>query len=232
MDRGREVPTRRIPNARGRYLADLTLSKDQWRALWVPPTLPPYELQGRFAGVQNGNATKTLVFSGWKVVPPALAGLVGYEAEGARRAASSTLPQLASAEQPQLLSPAVKVDARSGEKRVQRVAVFGLVYPSSVLAGAIDPIGSASASHCPLREVLAAETAALRPLLRELADRVEGSRLDRRWYWAAPMLLDQLAGVDVAGLIKDQLSGCGRRDADGGDASTALDSSLDSSMTF
>ena len=128
-----------IPNARGRYLAELTLSKDQWRALWVPPTMPPYELQGRFAGVRNGNATKTLVFSGWKVVPPALAALVGYEAE--RRAAHGELntPERGDCAQPTMLAPAVKVDSRSGEKRVQRVAVFGLVYPSSVLAGAIDP---------------------------------------------------------------------------------------------
>ena len=75
----------RMPNARGRFLAELALGKDQWRALWVPPTMPPYELQGPFAGVRDGAATKTLVFSGWKVVPPSLAGLIGYEAE--RRAA-------------------------------------------------------------------------------------------------------------------------------------------------
>ena len=86
----------RMPNARGRYLAELALGKDQWRALWVPPTMPPYELQGPFAGVRNGAATKTLVFSGWKVVPPSLAGLIGYEAESARQAADATTPTLAS----------------------------------------------------------------------------------------------------------------------------------------
>ena len=209
MGRGRELPSRSDTERTRAIPADLALSKDQWRALWVPPTLPPYKLQGRFAGVGNGNATKTLVFSGWKVVPPALAALVGYEAE--RRAARGELntPRARRLRRSrQWLAPAVKVDPRSGEKRVQGVAVFGLVYPSSVLAGAIDPY-----RHQRLREslpkfseVLAAETAALRPLLRPLADRAVGSTLDRRWYWAAPMLLDQLDGVDVAGLIEDELS--------------------------
>jgi hypothetical protein len=219
-----------IPNARGRYLADLTLNKDQWRALWVPPTLPPYEIQGPFAGVRNGNATKTLVFSGWKVVPPTLAALVGYEAE--RRAARGELNtprarRLRSSRQ--LLAPAVSVDPRSGEERVQRVAVFGLVYPSSVLAGAIDPY-----RHQRLREtlptfsdVLAAETAILRPLLRPLAKRAVGSRVDPRWYWAAPMLLDQLDGVDVASLIEDELSEVWAVETSRTAGSQALDASLE-----
>src|SRR5262249_16802492 len=131
-----------IPNARTRYLADLTLKHDQWRALWVPPTLPPYALRGAFDGVQAGSATKTLVFSGWKVVPPALAALVGYEAE--RRAAQGELNTRAARKlrsSRQLLAPTVKLDPRSREERVQRVAVLGLAYPSSVLAGAIDPYG-------------------------------------------------------------------------------------------
>ena len=60
----------RMPNARGRYLAELALGKDQWRALWVPPTMPPYELQGPFAGVRNGAATKTLSSQDGRSCPP------------------------------------------------------------------------------------------------------------------------------------------------------------------
>ena len=100
----------------------------------VPPTMPPYELQGPFAGVRDGAATKTLVFSGWKVVPPSLAGLIGYEAE--RRAASGGRNDPEARKQRssrQLLSPALKLNARTGEEQLQRVAVLGLVYPSAVL---------------------------------------------------------------------------------------------------
>jgi Helicase conserved C-terminal domain len=219
----------RMPNARGRYLAKLALGKDQWRALWVPPTMPPYELQGPFAGVRDGAATKTLVFSGWKVVPPSLAGLIGYEAE--RRAADRGRndPEARKKRSSRhLLSPALKLNARTGEEQLQRVAVRGLVYPSAVLAAAVDPYRQRrSGRRMPsLREVLAAQSATLRPLLRELADREEGTRLDPRWYWAAPMLLDQVAGLDVAALIDDDLSPVWASDAQGATASSAVDASL------
>jgi hypothetical protein len=170
------------------------------------------------------------VFSGWKVVPPALAALVGYEAE--RRAAQGELNTPAARRRRssrQLLSPALKIDPGSGEGRVQRVAVFGLAYPSSVLADAIDPYRHQRLheSMPKLREVLASEAAALRPLLRPLAERVEGSRIDPRWYWAAPMLLDQLAGVDVMGLIEDEFTRVWSSDSGGVSGSQSLDASLE-----
>jgi hypothetical protein len=197
-----------MPNARGRHLTDLVLSKSQWRALWVPPTLPPYELQGSLRGRPKWQGDQDARLLRVEVVPPTLAALIGYEAE--RRAAHGELNTPAARKRrssKQLLSPAVKIDPRSGEKRVQRVAVFGLAYPSSVLAGAAAPYRhqQPDGSLPKLAEVLAAEAAAVRALLRPLSERVEGSRIDPRWYWAAPMLLDQLAGVDVRSLITDDL---------------------------
>ena len=162
-------------------------------------------------------------------MPPSLAGLIGYEAE--RRAASGGRNDPDARKQrssKQLLSPALKLNARTGEEQLQRVAVLGLVYPSAVLAAAVDPYRERrSGGRVPnLREVLAAQSAMLRPLLRELADREEGTRLDPRWYWAAPMLLDQVAGLDVAALIDDDLSFVWASDAEGATASSAVDASL------
>ncbi|MGI8755698.1 MAG: DEAD/DEAH box helicase family protein, partial [Acidimicrobiales bacterium] len=78
VERYRPVPT---PNARYRVLSQMSLEHGQWQALWVPPALSPYAPEGRFATVAARGATKTLVFSGWRVVPSAVAALLGYEAE-------------------------------------------------------------------------------------------------------------------------------------------------------
>lgn len=68
-----------IPNAKIRLLMDETIDKDGWKYLWIPPSLPYYELKGAFENSKG--YTKTLLFSSWKMVPRMVASIVSYEAE-------------------------------------------------------------------------------------------------------------------------------------------------------
>jgi hypothetical protein len=68
-----------IPNAKIRLLLDETIDKDGWKYLWIPPSLPYYELKGAFENSKG--YTKTLLFSSWKMVPRMVASIVSYEAE-------------------------------------------------------------------------------------------------------------------------------------------------------
>jgi hypothetical protein len=56
-----------------------SLKKQGWKYLWIPPSIPYYELDGAFKDCWG--YSKTLIFSSWKLVPRMVASLVSYEAE-------------------------------------------------------------------------------------------------------------------------------------------------------
>lgn len=185
---------RRIDPANGRLraLSADTLDRGLWRMLWMPPSLPYYGLEGEFAEAGSTGATKRLVFSAWHVVPKVVASLLSYEAE---RRMLAVAPE----GQVGLNDP----ETRHSRGRLLRFAVAGdrptamtamaLLYPSITLAADYDPLsdGGKTAS---LPELQRAYAERLRqqlldvPAFREAAARGE---VDARWYWAAPLLLDQ-----------------------------------------
>ena len=68
-----------IPNAKIRLLLDETIDKEGWKYLWIPPSLPYYDLKGAYE--KSKGYSKTLLFSSWKMVPRMVASIVSYEAE-------------------------------------------------------------------------------------------------------------------------------------------------------
>ncbi|MBK7887259.1 MAG: hypothetical protein IPJ86_08130 [Bacteroidetes bacterium] len=68
-----------LPNAKLRLLLDETVHNNGWKYLWIPPSIPYYELDGAFK--DSWGYSKTLIFSSWKLVPRMVASLVSYEAE-------------------------------------------------------------------------------------------------------------------------------------------------------
>ncbi len=52
-------------NARLRLLVDAIADTGLWRLLWMPPTLPPYQLGGPYAQADGAGLTKRLIFSAW-----------------------------------------------------------------------------------------------------------------------------------------------------------------------
>jgi len=198
VERYRKVPA---VNARLRLVNDVALGAEQWRALWVPPSLAPYTLEGPFARALEQGATKTLVFSGWRVVPAAVAGLLGYEAE--RRAVGlhdNSLKARRSRVSAQLLTP--QYDRRRGLRRAGAVA---LAYPSKALADAVDPYATRPDGQLAgSRRVIAQARHELAKPIARLKRYESSNRPDSDWYWLAPLLLDQEAGVDVLHLVRDR----------------------------
>ena len=68
-------------NARLRSLFSGTIGANAWKLLWLPPSLPYYELGWPFADPALKKFTKRLVFSSWRMVPRMIASLTSYEAE-------------------------------------------------------------------------------------------------------------------------------------------------------
>ena len=68
-------------NARLRGLMADTVDTGAWQLLWLPPSLPYYDLAGPFSNPDLARLTKRLVFSSWQVVPKVIATLLSYEAE-------------------------------------------------------------------------------------------------------------------------------------------------------
>jgi superfamily II DNA or RNA helicase len=190
-------------NPRLRLVEQITLNNEQWRALWVPPSLPPYRPSGPFASAHNEQATKTLIFSGWRVVPGTVAALLGYEAERRAARGDSNTPEARKRRSSRQLL-ALRYDERND--RPQGTTTLALIYPSSTLAHAVDPYAHTrqAGDLADLASVIADARRTTTKLIQSLKHHVTDNRVDPRWYWAAPMLLDLEQGVDVIDLLDNQ----------------------------
>lgn len=187
-----------VTNARLSMLVDTAIGDHGARLLWVPPSLPYYELGGAFAGA--GGFTKTLVFSAWVMVPRMISTLLSYEAERrtigdprTRKPQEKGRRRFFASEQTKR-HPAPQLRFPPGDKtQPKSMSNLTLLWPSPTLAGAFDPAG------CVASETKSAD------LRGDLADRmrrrVNAAKLEQyavsggqsdRWYWAAPLLLDRM----------------------------------------
>jgi Helicase conserved C-terminal domain len=178
-------------NPRLRSLITEVLDAEAWRLLWLPPSLPYYELEPPFDTDRLRGFTKRLVFSAWAVAPKAIAALVSYEAE--RRMLGKTASRTVYSEARVRLKPLLRFSQSTG-RALPGLPVLAILYPSPVLAELGDPLRIAGPSS---RRLSAADTLnvvegriaeKLEPLL---ALRPTEGRVDERWYWAAPFILDQ-----------------------------------------
>jgi len=184
-------------NARLRSLISEVLDAEAWRLLWLPPSLPYYELGAPFDSERLRSFTKRLVFSAWAVAPKAVAALLSYEAE--RRMLGNASKRTTYSEARVKLKPLLRFSQTRG--RLPGLPVLALLYPSPVLAQLGDPLEIASDSPRSLTttEVLGVVseriTARLEPLL---AGKPVDGPVDEKWYWATPFLLDLQDDPDIA----------------------------------
>lgn len=179
-------------NVRLRSLMTDALDSGAWRLLWVPPSLPYYQLEGPFAEPQLAQFTKRLVFSSWKLVPKVVATMLSYEAER---------QMMLSFDQEAVNTPEARERRRGllmftrADGRLSGMPVLGILYPSITLARDCDPL----VATMDYRQHGVPQLGVIREQLR----RVIGNRLapllrgrtttgpeDQAWYWAAPILLD------------------------------------------
>jgi hypothetical protein len=124
-------------NARLEKLTSVAFDAGAERLLWVPPTMPYYEMRGAFKGKEN--FSKVLVFSAWEMVPRMIACTLSYECE--RR----TIGKLY-AKEPDKRNKGYFIE--NTDRRVRRFPTprltegrnRALIIASELLAGFYDPI--------------------------------------------------------------------------------------------
>jgi hypothetical protein len=184
-------------NARLRSLITEMVDSGLWQLLWLPPSLPYYELGGPFRDLSTTDLTKRLVFSAWNVVPKVIASLTSYEAE--RR--MMTIDNNHAENSPQArkrIKPLLQVK-RAGDD-FSGLSALTLLYPSPSLARLGDPREIAR-THSPSGRIITRDTllsavrerikVAMAPLV---LDTPTDGKEDERWYWVAPLLLDHRVG--------------------------------------
>lgn len=198
-----------VNNARLRSLMDATVNAGQWQWLWLPPALPYLAPRGVYAK-SDIPATKALIFSNWQVVPDAIAALTSYEAERMMLQGVKDLPRykLLHKKRRQLLQ--FRLDAE--KKSPAGMPALALIYPCATLAAIADPMKLAvkygNGSPADLDVVKAKAARRIQEKLAALpAGNVESGRVDERWYWAAPVMLDVHHAEEMLGWLEDEKEG-------------------------
>ncbi|MDK3256601.1 helicase-related protein [Blastococcus capsensis] len=123
-------------NARLRQLADETVGQGWWQLLWLPPSMPYFQLGEPFA--DHAGITKRLVFSSWSATPTAIAGLLSYEAE--RRLVDGRLTDNSARARAAVAS---RLDYRLDGDRPAAMSALALFWPHPVIADLGDPLAVA-----------------------------------------------------------------------------------------
>jgi hypothetical protein len=177
-------------NVRLRALLADTVDIGLWRLLWMPPSAPYYELGPPFDSPHHRSLTKRLIFSGWQVVPKVIAALTSYMAERQMMKSFEQSPQ----NSPEARAGRARLlDFARREGRLAGMPVLGLLYPSTTLARAFDPLRLAGEQSEGLRTVdklVERVRTQLDSLLEDLDPGSPSGPEDEAWYWAAPILLD------------------------------------------
>lgn len=209
-------------NARLEKLVEQAVGTHGAKLLWVPPSLPYYELEDAYAG--SGGFTKTLLFSSWVMVPRMVSTLVSYEVE--RQTVGN--PETVERQETEVRTyfakkrhpvPLIRYARRSRDGRTQLVNMsnFTLLFPSRVLAGIAAPIENLR-ERLSLGELRARAKATIQERLEKagLDEFVQPGGEAERWYWAAPLLLDR-ANEDARDAL-EQWFEWGQREASDEDA--------------
>lgn len=188
-------------NARLRALTADTIGRGMWQLLWLPPALPYYNAGSIFDTPEARSFTKRLVFSSWHLVPKVISAMLSFEAEraifdGAGEVNARPYDEFSQRPDRRL---DFRVNAETG--RLEGMPVLLLMVPFVELARLTDPLSLAAGVGGDGRPDRAqVEAAAHRAISDAIAPLVGGRRTtgpaDQRWYWAAPLLLDDVADPD------------------------------------
>ncbi len=180
-------------NPRMRVLFEDTLAKGMWQLLWMPPSMPYSQPSGVYADKEG--LTKALVFAAWSVVPDAIASICSYEAE---RKMIAGITSVSHSNLYDKVKPLLRFAVSPHNNRLTGMPVMAWLLPSPTLACKIDPLAIVlrlGRGPLSVQELRSEVKAICRSLLETLPDAGEGIRADRRWYWAAPILLDAHRGL-------------------------------------
>ncbi len=172
-------------NARLRWLIEDLHFHKAFDLLWIPPSLRYYDSGSIYESEAATSFTKRVIFSGWAVVPKAVASLTSFEAE--RQAFRGSRHKRYEADN----RGQGRLTFKNRSGRTNSINTFALIWPSPSLAqlGEHRQIRSKKQTVSEVREQVSERIkGALDPLVRKT---VTDLNTDRRWYWLAPLLLDQ-----------------------------------------
>jgi hypothetical protein len=192
------------PSARMRDLLASAMPEGVERLLWAPASLPYTEERGAFAAAPDD--LKRLLFTEWQLAPDAISAMVSLEAER-RLAASLRLTRPRNGQDrghSQRHARFGKVGellrlGRAARGRVhptKAMAPLVLLLPNAGLAALGDPLAAALERRSVVGkgEMVSLVRRRIKARLDKLG-RNRAGREDERWYWAAPILLDDASLV-------------------------------------
>jgi hypothetical protein len=192
-------------NGRLRWLLDDLERHRAFELLWLPLSLRYYDAGSVYESDAAMRFTKRLIFSGWAVVPKVVSALVSFEGERLAftdRSHSYSADYRRRGGQPLAFRTEERTTGESASRRrAAAMTAFLLVWPSVELALLGDPRPHTRGARPNVADLLAGIEARVADELQQLtAAAPRSGPVDQRWYWAAPLLLDDRrhrAGVDV-----------------------------------
>ncbi|MYB09221.1 MAG: helicase [Acidimicrobiia bacterium] len=200
-------------NGRLRWLLEDLDSHHAFELLWIPPSMRYYEAGSVYETPEASRFTKRLIFSGWTVVPKVVSSMVSYEAErrayaershgytadygrrGGQRLSFRTDDRTADQARPGDLA---------GGRRAATMTAFLLVWPSPSLSELGDPRSLLQGRRIPSSELLSVVRGQVEEAIAPLLHSAPATGpIDQRWYWAAPLFLDQERHPSAANRLLD-----------------------------
>ena len=186
-------------NARLEALKKKAFLNGAEKYMWVPPSKPYYELQGVYKNSRD--FSKILVFSSWEMVPRMIGSMISYEAE--RRTVGKLVHQVRNQDKKNTSYftegsrryPVARLRFNTSGGEVRGMSLFCLLYPSKTLANIYSPIDSLNQRKS-LNQIERDIRMSLAEKLQAIEEKCSGgtrSRVDDRWYYLAPMLMDGTA---------------------------------------
>ena len=196
------IPSRgkTMPNAKLRLLLNETVLNNGWQYLWIPPSIPYYELSGAYKN--SWGYSKTLIFSSWKMVPRMVASLVSYEAERLSIGNPKSISDREKKDNPNYQPfyfqkrrsprPQFTFKVLKEEQEPQQMNNFSLLYPSVFLSELYDPSCNIIDKKS-LKEIkLELKAKLIKEFNAKNLNQFASNEGDwQKWYWLAPILFDK-----------------------------------------
>jgi hypothetical protein len=196
------------PSARLRDLIRDAVPPGAERLLWVPPALPYIHPKGLFA--EAAVDLKRLIFTEWRLAPDAISAMISYEMErrlaADLRGARATRIRRNNREAGQRhmrfgeLGDTLRLGrpGRAASDPTLGMAPLALLLPCAALASLGDPLSFALSEGIAIERsaLLAAVRKRIVQALRPLGGGGSAGRIDERWYWAAPLLIEDRQAVE------------------------------------
>ena len=196
IDNYNEIPfnNSRLSNLMGHVLKD-----NAEKLLWIPPSMPYYELKGPFEN--NNSFSKTLIFSSWEMVPRMISSMVSYEIErrtiGKLDSESKNLRYFTDKNTSRYPSSRINFNLSSSTGKPNQLYLFSLFYPSKFFMNIYNPIDCLN-RKLSLKEI---EYEIKSNIKKELGNfqSDESLRDDFRWY-LAPLFLDFIQDKNIVNM--------------------------------